>query len=62
MVDLYTLSVIIFFAILGILIYRDRKRIDFKYILIMRRIPNTKNSSFNKLGDIITSEVISMDF
>jgi membrane-associated protease RseP (regulator of RpoE activity) len=37
MIDLYLLSVIIFFAILGIVIYRDRKNIDFKYILLMRR-------------------------
>jgi membrane-associated protease RseP (regulator of RpoE activity) len=37
MIDLYTLSVIAFFAFLGILIYRDRKNIDFKYILFMRR-------------------------
>jgi membrane-associated protease RseP (regulator of RpoE activity) len=37
MIDLYLLSVIAFFAVLAILIYRDRKNIDFKYILIMRR-------------------------
>jgi membrane-associated protease RseP (regulator of RpoE activity) len=37
MIDLYTLSVIVFFAFLGVLIYRDRKNIDFKYILFMRR-------------------------
>jgi membrane-associated protease RseP (regulator of RpoE activity) len=37
MVDLYTLSVVAFFAILGVLIYKDRKNIEFKYILFMRR-------------------------
>lgn len=31
------LSVIAFFALLGILIYRDRKNIEVKYILILRR-------------------------
>ncbi|OGI12459.1 hypothetical protein A3K64_04415 [Candidatus Micrarchaeota archaeon RBG_16_36_9] len=37
MIDLYLLSVIIFFGILAVLIYNDRKNIDFKYILFMRR-------------------------
>ena len=37
MVDLYTASIIIFFVLLGILIYADRKKIEFKYILILRR-------------------------
>ncbi|MFH0929256.1 MAG: site-2 protease family protein [Candidatus Aenigmatarchaeota archaeon] len=37
MIDLYTASVLVFFGLLGIVIYRDRKNIDFKYILIMRR-------------------------
>ncbi|MFQ6020486.1 MAG: site-2 protease family protein [Candidatus Aenigmatarchaeota archaeon] len=35
--DVYTLSIIAFFIILGILIYKDRKNIEFKYILLMRR-------------------------
>jgi len=48
MIDLYLLSVILFFAVLGILIYRDRKHIEFKYILVMRR---TKR--FKKLIDKI---------
>jgi len=43
MIDLYTLSVIIFFAVLGILIYKDRKSIDFKYVLIMRRTKRFRN-------------------
>ncbi|MFH1229366.1 MAG: site-2 protease family protein [Candidatus Aenigmatarchaeota archaeon] len=43
MVDLYMLSVIIFFAILGIIIYKDRKNIDFKYILFMRRTKKFTN-------------------
>jgi membrane-associated protease RseP (regulator of RpoE activity) len=43
MIDLYTLSVLIFFAILGILIYRDRKNIDFRYILLMRRTKRFRN-------------------
>lgn len=37
------MSVIIFFAILGILIYKDRKNIDFKFILIMRRTKRFRN-------------------
>ena len=43
MIDLYTLSVVLFFAILGIVIYRDRKNIDFKYILLMRRTKRFRN-------------------
>jgi len=43
MIDLYTLSVIVFFVFLGILIYRDRKNIDFKYILFMRRTKRFTN-------------------
>lgn len=43
MIDLYTLSVVVFFAFLGILIYRDRKNIDFKYILFMRRTKRFTN-------------------
>ena len=43
MIDLYLLSVVIFFAILGVLIYRDRKNIDFKYILLMRRTKRFRN-------------------
>jgi len=37
MLDIYLLSIIIFFGILGIVIYFDRKNIEFKYILLMRR-------------------------
>jgi len=37
MIDIYTSSVIGFFLILAILIYRDRKNIEIKYILFMRR-------------------------
>jgi hypothetical protein len=38
MIDLYLLSVILFFSLLAVLIYRDRKKIDFQYyILFMRR-------------------------
>ena len=43
MIDLYMLSVLLFFAILGIIIYRDRKNIDFKYILLMRRTKRFRN-------------------
>ena len=53
MIDLYTVSVFIFFAILGVLIYKDRKNIDFKYILFMRR---TKR--FSKLIDSIARKSI----
>lgn len=35
--DVYTWSVIIFFVLLGIIIYRDRKNVEVKYILILRR-------------------------
>jgi membrane-associated protease RseP (regulator of RpoE activity) len=48
MIDPYTLSVLLFFGILAIVIYRDRKNIDFKYILIMRR-----TKKFRKLIDNI---------
>jgi membrane-associated protease RseP (regulator of RpoE activity) len=43
MIDLYLLSVILFFGILAILIYNDRKNIDFKYILFMRRTKRFRN-------------------
>jgi membrane-associated protease RseP (regulator of RpoE activity) len=43
MIDLYTVSVIIFFAILGIFIYKDRKNIEYKYILFMRRTKRFTN-------------------
>jgi membrane-associated protease RseP (regulator of RpoE activity) len=35
--DLYFLSVLIFVLILAVLIYRDRKNIEFHYILLMKR-------------------------
>lgn len=35
--DIYTLTVIAFFAILAILIYRDRKKVEVKYLVFMRR-------------------------
>ena len=44
MIDLYLLSVLIFFGILAILIYNDRKNIDFKYILFMRRTKRFRNT------------------
>jgi len=47
MTDLYLLSVIIFFAVLAILIYFDRKNIEFKYILIMRRTKRFKSAINN---------------
>ncbi len=37
MIDLYTLSIIVFFIVLGVAVYIDRKKIEFKYILIIRR-------------------------
>nr|MBA4404762.1 hypothetical protein [Nanoarchaeum sp.] len=37
MIDYYTLSVVLFFAILAVLIYRDRKNIEIKYILVIKR-------------------------
>jgi len=42
--DLYLISIMAFFAVLAILIYRDRKNIDFKYVLIMKRTKRFKNS------------------
>ena len=47
MIDLYSLSVIVFFAILAVLIYKDRKNIDFKYILFMRRTKKFRNAIDN---------------
>lgn len=35
--DIYTWSVIIFFAVLGIAIYKDRKNVEINYILFLRR-------------------------
>lgn len=43
MIDLYLLSVLVFFSILAILIFRDRKNIDFKYALLMRRTKKFRN-------------------
>jgi membrane-associated protease RseP (regulator of RpoE activity) len=43
MIDLYSLSVILFFAVLAIVIYKDRKNIDFKYILFMRKTKRFRN-------------------
>ncbi|NIM47073.1 MAG: hypothetical protein GTN40_02855 [Candidatus Aenigmarchaeota archaeon] len=43
MIDPYLLSVIIFFSFLAVLIYRDRKNIDFTYILMMRRTKRFRN-------------------
>lgn len=37
MIDEYTLSVLLFFSFLAVIIYKDRKNIDIKYILFMRR-------------------------
>lgn len=37
MIDLYSLSIIAFIIILAIIVYKDRKKIEFKYILLMRR-------------------------
>jgi membrane-associated protease RseP (regulator of RpoE activity) len=37
MIDPYLLSVLAFFSILAVLIYRDRKKIDFEYFVMMRR-------------------------
>jgi len=35
--DLYLTSVLLFFAFLGVIIYRDRKNIEVKYILLLRK-------------------------
>ena len=43
MIDLYTLSVLVFFAFLAVIIYKDRKNIDFKYILFMRKTKKFRN-------------------
>lgn len=44
MIDLYVLSVVAFFVILGILIYKDRKRVEIKYYLLyMRRTKKFRN-------------------
>lgn len=37
MIDIYAASVIAFFVALGIAIWRDRKNIEFKYVLLIRR-------------------------
>jgi len=43
MIDLYTASVLMFFVILGVIIYRDRKNLDIKYILVMKRTKRFRN-------------------
>ena len=43
MIDLYLLSVILFFGLLAVLIVRDRKNIDFNYFLLMRRTKRFRN-------------------
>lgn len=43
MVDVYTLSVIVFFIILAVAIWKDRKNIEFKYVLIMKKSKRGKN-------------------
>ncbi|MEM5804867.1 MAG: site-2 protease family protein [Candidatus Aenigmatarchaeota archaeon] len=35
--DIYFVSVVLFFALLAVLIYRDRKNVEFKYVVVMRR-------------------------
>lgn len=37
MFDLLTISAVLFLLLMGVLVYRDRKNIEFHYILIMRR-------------------------
>lgn len=37
MIDVYTASVIVFFAALGVLIYKDRKNIEHKYFIYFKR-------------------------
>jgi len=37
MADLYVISVLVFIAIFGVVIYRDRKNLEFKYIILMRK-------------------------
>ncbi|MBI4168215.1 MAG: hypothetical protein HY515_04640, partial [Candidatus Aenigmarchaeota archaeon] len=37
MLDILTLSAIAFFVIVGIIVYIDRKNIEFKYIMLLRR-------------------------
>jgi membrane-associated protease RseP (regulator of RpoE activity) len=41
-VDIYLISVLIFFAILAVIIWRDRKNIEVKYIVLMRRTKKGK--------------------
>jgi len=43
MIDPYLLSVMIFFSFLAVLIYKDRKNIDFNYVLIMKRTKRFRN-------------------
>lgn len=37
MLDILTLSAIAFFVIIGIIVYIDRKNIEFKYVMLLRR-------------------------
>ena len=35
--DAYFMSVVLFFAVLGVVIYRDRKNVEFHTVVVMRR-------------------------
>lgn len=41
--DAYFMSVVLFFAILGVVIYRDRKNVEFHTVVVMRRTERFRN-------------------
>ncbi|MEM5778540.1 MAG: site-2 protease family protein [Candidatus Aenigmatarchaeota archaeon] len=64
MLDPYSLSVFLFFIILGILIYKDRKNIEIKYILVMKRTKRFRNliDKIAKLSPIFWKAVGTVAF
>jgi membrane-associated protease RseP (regulator of RpoE activity) len=43
MPDAYFMSVVLFFAVLGVVIYRDRKNVEFHTVVVMRRTERFRN-------------------
>ncbi len=50
MINLETISIVIFFAVLALLAYRDRKNVEFKYGLLTRRTKKGKRLIYQLAG------------
>lgn len=53
MIDFYMASVLVFFGILAVLIYNDRKKIDFKFLALVIPLFMRRTKRFSKLIDDI---------